>query len=535
MYRNLGEFIDALERAGELERVKTRVDVRLELSEIAQRRPDKALLFEHTGTEFPVLINAYGTDRRMAMALGVGSLKELEGRVQGLIEAAMKPRVRLHDKLAALPLLAQMSRWMPRRVGGGFRRELASLNELPVIRSWPADGGNFITLPLVHTVDPQTGAPNVGMYRMQIFDGRTAGLHWHVHKTGARHYSEYKRLKRRMPVAVALGGDPVYAYAATAPLPDGVDEYLLAGFLRRRPVRLVECQNGLWVPEDCDFVIEGWASEEQVEEGPFGDHTGFYSLTDRYPQLEVSRIVCRENAVFPATVVGIPPQEDAAIARATERLFLPPIRALLQPELEDMTMPDAGVAHNLVVASVHARYAGQAVKVAQGLWGAGQMMFNKYLILTPAGVNVRSFFSVARLLRRASLHFSEGPLDALDHATATPAFGGKLLIDLTGDGPGLRGVRFLLDPAAASLPFADRFWLALANSDPRRDVKVEEGVLVIDACTKKLSRWPNPTVMDPPTIALVDARWAEYRLGAFVESPSLRYRGLMRGIQAEIS
>ena len=260
-----------------------------------------------------------------------------------------------------------------------------------MLRCWPCDGGRFVTLPIVHTVDPETSVRNAGMYRMQLFDDRTTGMHWHVHKTGARHFDACRRLGRRMPVSVAPGGDPVYAYAATAPMPDNMDEYLLAGFLRRRSVRLVKClTNELWVPADCDFVIEGYVdpAEECAVEGPFGDHTGFYSLEDRYPRFHVTAVTHRRDAIWPATLVGIPPQEDAWIARATERIFLEPIRFAVQPEVVDLAMPVAGTAHNLAVVSAALRYRGQALKVAQGLWGAGQMMFNKYLLVVEEGADV---------------------------------------------------------------------------------------------------------------------------------------------------
>ena len=286
-----------------------------------------------------------------------------------------------------------------------LRGEAARLSLLPVLKCWPEDGGRFVTLPMVHTLDPDTGVRNVGMYRMQVFDDRTTGMHWHVHKTGARHYDGYRRQGRRMPVAVALGGDPVYAYAATAPMPDNMDEYLLAGFLRRRPVELVRCLTcGIEVPADCDFVIEGYVdpAEEKTVEGPFGDHTGFYSLEDRYPRFHVTAITHRRDAVYPATVVGV---------------------------------PTAGTAHNLAVVAIERRYEGQAHKVAQSLWGAGQMMFNKYLVVADAAAEIRRVEAVAALVRRLDpardLIAAEGVLDVLDHATATSGFGGKLALDLT--------------------------------------------------------------------------------------------------------
>lgn len=592
MYGSLREYIDRLEREGELVRVKTFVNPVEEMAEIADRvvkHGGKALLFENTGTPFPVAMNLFGSDRRMALALGAASLDELPLRIGRLAEAAMSPKGSLAEKIGTLPLLGEAARWFPKRLRGrGACQQVvrtgddASLDILPVLKCWPADGGRFVTLPMVHTVDPVTGAGNVGMYRMQVFDDRTTGMHWHMHKTGAKHYEAYRRAGRRMPVSVCLGGDPAYAYAATAPLPDGIDEYLLAGFLRGRPVRLVRCvTNDLYVPADCDFVIEGYVdpAEEKVVEGPFGDHTGFYSLEDRYPRFHVTALTRRRDAVYPATVVGIPPQEDAWIARATERIFLAPIRMALQPEVRDLTMPEAGTAHNVAVVSIDRRYEGQVVKVAQSLWGAGQMMFNKYLLVVPSGTDVRDSDALARLLRRIDpvrdLVRSEGILDVLDHATATPGFGGKIAIDATAaglapdsassaqsaprlpegcrtdllekwgaalafaePGAGVRtpeGVRYfvLFDPAAAELTPEELLWLAAANTDPRRDVRTEGATLVIDARSKRPgkggnpARFPNVVTASEATVGLVDRRWTEYGLGAFVESPSRRYRRLL--------
>lgn len=622
MYRSLSDYIALLEREGELVRIGVPVSPAEEIAEITDRVSKmpgggKALLFEDTGTGFPVLTNMFGSERRMALALGGASLGELSERIDGLLRQAVAPRVSLMDKLRALPMLAEMSRWFPRTVSGrGECQQVVqtgdgvSLASLPVLKCWPADGGRFVTLPMVNTVDPETGVRNVGMYRMQLFDDRTTGMHWHIHKTGARHYDAYKRLGQRMPVSVALGGDPAYTYAATAPMPDNMDEYLLAGFLRRRSVKLVKCiTNDIYVPADCDFVIEGYVdpAEEKVAEGPFGDHTGFYSLEDRYPLFHVTAVTYRRGAVYPATVVGIPPQEDAWIARATERIFLAPIRMALQPEVSDLAMPEAGTAHNIAVVSIDSRYAGQAVKVAQSLWGAGQMMFNKYMLVVPAGTDVRDADALARLVRRLDplrdIVRSEGILDVLDHATATPGFGGKIALDATasGGGPGCmrqehggpgpmyaagcapvlgntgtadnaedgavlaslpsgyrsdllekwgvalvftepgggirppEGVKYLavFDPAASELTAGELLWLAAANTDPRRDVRMEDGTLVIDARSKRPgegenpARFPNVVTASEDTIALVDRRWPEYGLGVFVASPSRRYRRLL--------
>ncbi len=418
MYRNLWEYVAALERAGELVRVAAEVDPVLEIAELTDReskRPGggRALLFERTGTSFPVLTNMMGSDRRIALALGVESLDDLTRRIESLFSELTAPKTSLSDKLRMLPLLERMSRWLPRnRRGRGACQQVVRtgdevrLSELPVLKCWPFDGGRFVTFPLVHTVDPESGVRNVGMYRMQVFSERSTGMHWHVHKTGEKHYRAYRRLGRRMPVAVCLGGDPAYAYAATAPMPDDLDEYLLAGFLRGRPVELVRCLTcDLRVPADCDFVIEGYVdpSEEKAVEGPFGDHTGFYSLEDLYPVFHVTAITRRRDAVYPATIVGVPPQEDAYIAKATERIFLAPIRRAMLPEADDLWMPWQGVAHNIAVANIRTAYPGQGLKTASSLWGAGQMMFNKFLLVVSTPDDVRQAGVLASLLRRVRL------------------------------------------------------------------------------------------------------------------------------------
>ena len=444
------KFVDKLESADELIRIGTPVSSELEIAEITDRMVKtedggKALLFENTDKGFPVLTNLYGSERRMAMALGVERLEDISERLNNLIGTVTSPKENLVDKLRLLPLLGEASQWFPRKKKGRgecqqviLQGEEAKLSLLPILKCWPHDGGRFVTLPMVHTTDPVTGIRNVGMYRMQVFDDHTTGMHWHRHKTGARHYEGYKAQGKRMPVSVAIGGDPVYAYSATAPVPDNIDEYLLAGLLRGKPVKLVKCiTNDIYVPEDCDFVIEGYVdtAEEKVLEGDFGDHTGFYSLTDYYPKFHVTAITHREGAIYPATIVGIPPQEDAYIAMATERIFLAPIRLVMQPEVEDMYMPSAGTQHNITIISMRQLYERQASKVALGLWGAGQMMFNKYLLLTPATTNIRSVEELAQLMRNCnlskSLIRSEGIYDVLDHATATCGFGGKVALDLT--------------------------------------------------------------------------------------------------------
>ena len=448
-FQGLQSFIELLEKNNELIRVKEFVDPKLEITEITDRISKqagggKAILFENTGTGFPVLMNALGSEKRIALAFGRESVFQVEKEIEALFVDLMSPKDNLWDKLRLLPRLKDVSEWMPKkRKGRGACQEIIindpDLTKLPVLTCWPADGGPFVTLPGVHTIDPETQTPNVGMYRMQIFEKNLTGMHWHHHKTGANHFEKYRKLNKKMPVSVALGGDPVYTYAATAPMPENVDEYLLAGFLRKKAVKLVKCvTNDLYVPEDSDFVIEGYVdpAEDFIWEGPFGDHTGFYSLADWYPKFHVTCITHRKDAVYPATIVGVPPMEDAYIGLATERIFLSPIRMAMVPELKDMTLPVAGVAHNFTVVKIHKTYPGQAIKVMNSLWGAGQMMFNKVLVVVDESVDIQNPEEILRTFAQNfnadySLHFSKGPLDVLDHSSQKFAFGSKLGIDLT--------------------------------------------------------------------------------------------------------
>ncbi|MBO5800790.1 MAG: menaquinone biosynthesis decarboxylase [Alistipes sp.] len=602
----LREFIDKLEAEGELLRIKAKVDTRFEMCEIVDRISKcegggKAVLFENSGTAYPVLMNMMGSDRRMAMALGVDSLDDISRRIDNILKGVMSPKHSLWEKLQMLPLLKDVSKWFPQRSTKRgecqevvWQGEDVDLGKLPIITSWPHDGGAFITLPMVVTADPETGIPNLGMYRMQIFDNRTTGMHWHRHKTGARHYDAYKRLGRRMPVSVAIGGDPTYIYSATAPMPDNMDEMLLAGMLREKPVKLVKClTNDLWVPADCDFVLEGYVdtSEDLTIEGPFGDHTGFYSLTDLYPKFHIEAITSRRDAVYPATIVGVPPMEDAYIAKATERIFLAPIRLAVQPEVRDLYMPIEGTAHNIALVSIVKRYLGQPNKVAQGLWGAGQMMFNKYMVIAPEECDIRSkeeiLKRIASLDPHKNLIWSEGILDVLDHATATTGYGSKLAIDLTEvdatprsfDVPRtakpmggvelfntelaksygililyaereyhdtidveryisennfsqMRVVALFDNGAAGYMNPSDLLWLAAANTDPKRDIRIVGETIIIDARSKRPGyganppRFPNVVTSHPDTIHHVDNRWQEYGIGELIESPSRRYRKL---------
>ncbi|HSU27067.1 MAG TPA: menaquinone biosynthesis decarboxylase [Chitinophagaceae bacterium] len=460
-YKNLQHFIDALEKAGELIRIKAYVDPKLEMAEITDRiskQPGggKALLFENTGYQFPVLMNAYGSEKRMCLALGVNHLDDTAREIEDLFKLLSAPKEGIMDKLKLLPKLGQFASFMPRvKSGYGECQEVVmkdpDITQLPVITCWPKDGGPFVTLPIIHTKDPNTNQRNVGMYRMQVFGPTVTGMHWHKHKVSAKHFAEYKKLNKRMPIAVALGGDPVYAYAATAPLPENVDEYMLAGFLRKKNVELVKCltQPGVEVPADADFIIEGYVdpSDELIWEGPFGDHTGYYSLPDWYPRFHITAITHKKNPIYPATIVGIPPQEDAWLGKASERIFLAPMKMTMVPEIQDMDMPVEGVFHNLVIAKIRKDYAGQGQKVMNAMWGAGQMMFNKILVLVaplnpPKGGKLEEPFRVSDYLQVAQsvfknlnpatdIYFSTGPMDVLDHSCSKLGFGGKMCIDGT--------------------------------------------------------------------------------------------------------
>lgn len=449
-YRNLKEFITILEKENELIRIQEYVNPVLEIAEITDRiskskHNNKALLFENTGYDFPVLMNAYGSEKRMCLALGVNHLDDTAKEIESLFKLLTKPKESILDKLSLLPKLGQFASWMPKvKTGRGECQQVimkdADITKLPVITCWPKDGGPFVTLPVIHTKDPNTGNRNVGMYRMQVFSPTLTGMHWHKHKVSAKHFSEYKKLNKKMPVAVALGGDPAYAYSATAPLPENVDEYMLAGFLRKKRVELVKCitQPEIEVPADADFIIEGYVdpTDELIWEGPFGDHTGYYSLPDWYPKFHITCITHRKDPVYPATIVGIPPQEDAWLGKATERIFLAPIKMTMVPEIIDMDMPIEGVFHNLVITQIKKEYAGQGQKVMNAMWGAGQMMFNKILVLADEHVTIQQYEALAKYVFKnlnvsTDVILSTGPMDVLDHSCSKLGFGGKMCIDGT--------------------------------------------------------------------------------------------------------
>lgn len=448
-YKSLTHFIEVLEKNNELIRIKEYVNPELEITEITDRFSKskdggRALLFENTSSNFPVLINAFGSEKRICLALGVNNLDEIGKKIEDVFKDLSSPKSSILEKLKILPTLSNISSWMPRQISGkGICQEVIirdpDLSELPILKCWPADGGPFITLPIVITKDPNNGIRNVGMYRMQVFEKDLTGMHWHKHKVGARHFEEYKEKGEIMPIAVALGGDPSYTYAATAPLPDNLDEFLLAGFLRNKRVDMVKCiTQDIEVPADADIIIEGYIDpeEEFIWEGPFGDHTGFYSLADWYPKFHVTCITHKKEAVYPATIVGIPPMEDAWIGKATERIFLAPIKLAILPEIIDYDLPFEGVAHNISIVKIKKTYPGQAFKVINALWGAGQMMFNKIMIVVDQDIDIHNYEKlVEHVLKNTTpehdIHFMSGPLDVLDHSSSKFTYGSKLGIDAT--------------------------------------------------------------------------------------------------------
>lgn len=475
-YRDLQEFMQKLEEAGELIRIKTEVDPVLEITEITDRISKEygpALLFENVkGSKFPVLINAFGSYQRMAWALGVNELDDVARDIERFIEV---PGGGWVEKIKKIPMLLEATQFFPRKVRTAPCQEVVktdvNLHEIPVLHCWPEDGGRYVTLPLVFTKDPETGVQNLGMYRLQIFDEKTTGMHWHLHKDGHRIYKKHKAMGKKMEVAVAIGADPATIYASTAPLPPGIDETLFAGFLRKKPVELVQAKTvDLLVPAHAEFVLEGYIDPEEDfrVEGPFGDHTGYYSLKDLYPIFHVTCVTHKKNPVYNATVVGQPPQEDCYMAKATERIFLP-LMKLIIPEIVDMNMPFEGVFHNCVIISIKKEYPGAARKVMNSLWGLGQMANAKMIIVVDHDVNVQNVSEVAwkvanNIDARRDLVIVDGPLDALDHSSPQPNYGAKLGVDATKKTP-------------------------------------------MDGHTRE---WPNDIVMTPEIKELVTRRWEEY-------------------------
>ncbi len=523
-YNDLREWIAALESAGELKRVRAEVDPVLEITEIADRvskgaarsygRPGgPALLFENVkgGGGIPVLINQFGSERRMQMALGVDHLDEVAERIRQLLN--MKSPEGFLEKLKMLPMLADMGKFFPRAVNSGSCKEIIkrkdfSLLDFPVLQCWPQDAGRFITLPCVITRDPKTGKRNVGMYRMQIYDAATAGMHWQRQKVAAEHYREMLRMgssqlpsgpqapspgdrrsavdimarsgggamlaegdrpSGKMEVAVAIGTDPALTFSAIVPAPPDIEEFIIAGFLRQKPVELVKCETvDLEVPAAAEIVIEGYVNLDELRsEGPFGDHTGFYSLADEYPVFHVTCITHRKDPIYSTTIVGKPPMEDGFMGKAVERIFLPLMKLTL-PEIVDVNLPVEGIFHNLMIVSIRKSYPGHARKVMNGIWALGQAMFTKCIVVLDEDVNVQDIGEVVLTVfnhidPERDIQFTLGPVDSLDHASRLPNFGSKMGIDAT------------------------RKWPTEGFNRP----------------------WPDEILMDAKTKALVDNKWRE--------------------------
>ncbi len=453
-YDTLTEFIQALDDSGELVRIRQPVSVELELCEIADRTMKMpgggpALLFEHpvlldgSRSDFPVGINLFGSMRRMCMALGVDDLDAIGNRISQLLQ--IKVPDGLIAKLSLLPRLMEVAKFPPRKARGTpacqeivWRDEQVDLGRLPLMKCWPEDGGPYITFPMVITRDPVRGIRNVGLYRIMQTGRNTVAMHWQRHKVGAAHWREMAERGERMPVVIAIGADPASMYSASAPLPPTVDEFLFAGFLRRKPVRLAKATTcDLDVPADADFVLEGYIdpAEALVSEGPFGDHTGFYSLADLYPQVHITAVTMRKNPVFAATIVGRPPMEDFYLGHATERIFLPLLRLTI-PEIVNYHMPAEGIFHNLVFVSIDKHYPGQAYKVMNALWGQGLMSLAKVIVVVDKWVDVRNvqeawWVALNNIDPERDVRFTMGPVDVLDHASRAFTYGSKMGIDAT--------------------------------------------------------------------------------------------------------
>jgi 4-hydroxy-3-polyprenylbenzoate decarboxylase len=450
-YADLRAFITALENAGELKRVTAEVDTNLEITEIADRAVKSngpALLFENPKNHnIPVLINSFASMRKMELALEVDSIDSIAARIADYLE--MKTPQGLMGKLKMLPKLAEMGSFFPREVSGGpvkdvIKKDNFSLYDYPILKCWPQDGGPFITLPLVFTKNPVTGKRNVGVYRLQVYDERSTGMHWQTHKQGAEHYR--RRLaagqEERMEVAVAIGSDPATMFSGILPLPPDLDEMLFAGFLRSKPVEMVKCETvDLEVPANAEIVLEGYVKLGELRtEGPFGDHTGFYSLEDEFPVFHVTCITQRKNPIYATTIVGPPPMEDYYMGKTIERVFLPLMRLQL-PEVVDMCMPAEGIFHNLMILSIRKSYPLQARKVMSAIWGLGQAMFTKCIVVVDHDVNVQDLREVAwkalnNIDPERDIQFVMGPIDQLDHSSRLPNYGSKMGIDATRKWPG---------------------------------------------------------------------------------------------------
>ncbi len=593
--RSLNDFIVELKKMDELIVIDEFVSPELEICEFADRtmkqeNGGKALLFSNNGTKFPLLINHYGSDNRILKALNLNSFEEPAQRIDNLMTKFLGEQS-FSSKISLLGELKNASKWIPRKINkkGKCQEVIISnpdLDIFPILKCWPHDGGRFITLPMVITEDPETKQRNIGMYRMQIFDKQTTGMHWHLHKGGAAHFEKYKKLGQKMPITVVLGGEPALTYSATAPLPEGIDEFILAAFLSNNKIKLVKSiTNDIYIPESVDIVIEGYidTNEEFALEGPFGDHSGFYSLPDMYPKFHVTAITHRKDAIYPATIVGVPPMEDFYLGKATEKIFIKPIQIAIAPEIIDMRLPSYGVAHNIVFIKAKTSYCGQSFKILNALVGAGQMMFSKAIILFDDTTDIHDDTQVLNKLlsnvnTEEDIVFTKGPSDVLDHATSEFAFGNKILIDATNNRKQKHndiafkekldilytfksilliknpkslninelateiisktiGLKFLIvfdSNIQVSNPYI-LIWLLLGNIDPSRDFNKIDGIIVIDARTKTdethgfKRAWPNVCISNHETINKVNILFDKIpELSQYnKQSPSLRLTSLV--------
>jgi 4-hydroxy-3-polyprenylbenzoate decarboxylase len=445
-YKDLREFIVRLEKEGELKRVATEVDPVLEITEITDRvtrAGGPALLFERPkGSRVPVLINMLGSERRIHLALEVAGFEEVSERIRSFLD--MQQPQGLLDKIKMLPKLAELGSLFPKIVKSGpckevIRRDSFSLLDFPILQCWPADAGRFITWPLVFTRNPETGKRNVGVYRMQVFDERTTGMHWQTQKHGAEHFRRARAAnpKGRIEVAVAIGAEPLTCLAGILPIPPDLDEMMFAGFLRRQPVEMISCETcSLEVPAQAEIILEGYVDlSEMRTEGPFGDHTGFYSLAGEYPVFHVTCVTQRREPIYLTTIVGPPPQEDFYMGHAVERIFLP-VMKMQYPEIVDVAMPAEGVFHNLMIVAIRKSYPGHARKIMNAIWSLGQAMFTKVIVVVDHDVNVQDFREVTwkalcAIDPERDVQFSLGPADTLDHASRRQDFGSKIGVDAT--------------------------------------------------------------------------------------------------------
>lgn len=576
-YKDLKSYLKALKAKNLLTEINVEVDPELEITEIADRVSKAygdALLFNKVkGSKFPLVINAMGTYERLNMGLGVDTLDEIAEQIEDYMNVSAY--VTLMGKIKSIPKLAPLPFIFPRKVKSAPCQEVITepdLNALPILKCWPQDGGKYITLPLVFTKDPENGQQNVGMYRLQVYDEKTTGMHWHLHKDGKEIYEKYRKLGKKMPVSVALGCDPAIIYSATAPLPKMIDEMIFAGYLKKKGVELVKCvTNDIYVPAHAEFILEGYVDlEEKRLEGPFGDHTGYYSLSDMYPVFHLEKMTHKKKAIYPTTIVGKPPMEDCYLGKATERIFLP-LMKIQTPEIVDMDMPLEGVFHNCAIVSLKKAFPRHANKLLYALWGLGQMMYTKMIIVVDESVNVHDYAEVARAIQKnvvdpSHLIITEGPLDALDHASNRAFQGFRLGIDATTKRPVEVNEAFIspivvdnplddvqiiaykkeeggqtvkehlkqlssdaghlahfvivvdewIDPTALSTVS----WKVFNNIDPERDLIIAQkpdGRLFvgIDA-TKKgpqdglMRPWPDDIEMSPEVIARVTERWKTY-------------------------